>query len=547
MFPTRLALALAIAVLGATAPAGAKTFVFCSEGDPESLSPQLSITGTAMDAAKPMFNTLVEFRPGTTEIRPALAERWEISPDGLEYTFHLRPGIAFHANADFEPSRTLEAQDVVFSLERQWKADHPFHAVSGARFDYFQDSGFPDLLRSIEVVDALTVRIRLTRPEAPFLASLAMPFMSILSAEYADRLLENGHPERLDTAPIGTGPFEFVSFQPGVSIRYHAFEHYWRGRQPIDTLVFSITPTTAARLTKLTAGECHMSAFPDAADLARLRSDPELKLYETEGLNVGYLAMNTTRKPFDDVRVRRAVNMAIDRQAILDAVYGPSAILATNPIPPSLWAFDERVEPYPYNVAAARKLLIEAGLPDGLDTDLWYMPVSRPYNPNARRVAEMIAADLEKLGIRLRLKTSEWNAYRVSILENDDVSLALYGWAGDNGDPDNFLHTLLGCAAVRPGGNNVARWCDADYDRLVREAKTLSDPAGRRALYLEAQEIFHREAPWVPLAHSIFSVAARREVTGYVADPLFYHSFEGVDLVDRENAVRAGEAATLRP
>lgn len=529
MTPARLVLAL-LALLALPATAGAKTFVFCSEGDPESISPQLAITGTAMDASKPMFNTLVEFRPGSTEIRPALATSWTVSPDGLDYTFTLRSDVAFHANDDFTPTRPMEARDVIFSLERQWKPDHPFHAVSGARFDYFQDSGFPDLISSIEAPDPHHVRIRLTRPEAPFLANLAMPFMSILSAEYADHLLAAGRPEALDTAPVGTGPFQFVGFKPGVAIRFRAFEGYWRGRQPIDTLVFSITPTTSARLAKLSAGECHMSAFPDAADLPALRASPDLKVYETEGLNVGYLAMNTHVKPFDDVRVRRAINMAIDRQAILSAVYVSGAVAAKNPIPPTLWAFDNDIRPYPYNVAMARKLLIEAGLENGLDADIWYMPVSRPYNPNARRVAEMIAADLEKLGIRLHLRTTEWNAYRVAIMGNEDVPLVLYGWAGDNGDPDNFLHTLLGCTAARPGGNNVARWCDPDYDRLVREAKTVSDVPTRKRLYAEAQEIFHREAPWVPLAHSIFSVAARREVTGYVADPLFYHSFEGVDL-----------------
>ncbi|WP_342635105.1 ABC transporter substrate-binding protein [Aureimonas flava] len=246
MTPARRRLAALLLALCGASPgtAGAKTFVFCSEGDPESISPQLAITGTAMDASKPMFNTLVEFRPGSTQIRPALATSWTISPDGLDYTFALREGVAFHANDDFAPTRPLEARDVVFSLERQWKSDHPFHAVSGARFDYFQDSGFPDLIAAIEAPDARHVRIRLTRPEAPFLASLAMPFMSILSAEYADHLLREGRPEALDTAPIGTGPFEFVGFKPGVAIRFRAFEHYWRGRQPIDTLVFSITPTT---------------------------------------------------------------------------------------------------------------------------------------------------------------------------------------------------------------------------------------------------------------------------------------------------------------
>ncbi|MCB8836739.1 ABC transporter substrate-binding protein [Aurantimonas sp. VKM B-3413] len=534
MRSTLAALLLGLAASVLPAPTLAKTLVFCSEGSPETVSPPLAITGTAMDAARPMFNNLVEFSPGTTDLRPALAESWTISPDGREYTFKLRQGVHFHANADFKPTRMLNATDVVFSFLRQWKEDNPFHDVGGSHFDYFLDMGMPDLLEMIEAVDDMTVRIRLKRPEAPFLADLALPFNAILSAEYADAMLKAGTPEKLDLAPIGTGPYKFSDFRKDVAIRYRAFDDYWRGRPAIDTLVFSITATPAARLTKLKAGECHVMAFPSPSETGTIENDPRLRLLKLKGFNIGYLAINTTKPPFDDLRVRKALNLAIDKAAILQAIFPGTGTAAKNPLPPTLWAYNDAIEPYPYDPAEAQRLLTEAGVGGGLTTDLWYMPVSRPYNPNGRRMAEMIAADLEPLGIRLMLKTADWDDYREK-LQNGESTLSLYGWTGDNGDPDNFMHTLLSCTAARRGGNNIARWCDPAFDDRVTRAKEVADRETRKRLYDEAQEIFHDQAPWVPIAHSVFLVATRAEVENFTMDPLGYHVFERVDLKDPVN------------
>ncbi len=239
--------------------------------------------------------------------------------------------------------------------------------------------------------------------------------------------------------------------------------------------------------------------------------------------------MNTTKPPFDDVRVRRAVNMAIDKAAIIEAVYQGAGVVAKNPIPPTLWSYNDDIKDYPYDPAAAQKLMIEAGLAEGFDTDLWYIPVSRPYNPSGKRVAELIQYDLAKIGIRATLKSDEWSAYRTR-LQNGDMSMALYGWTGDNGDPDNFLDVLLGCTSARVGGNNIAKWCNTDYDKLVTEAKRTSDRAEREKLYREAQVIFHDQAPWVPIAHSVVFMATRANVKGFKMDPLGRHAFEGVDL-----------------
>ncbi len=524
----RILLALA-AFLALAAPAGAKTLVFCSEGNPEALNPQLATTTTGMSAVRPMFNNLVEFEPEATRIVPGLAESWSVCEDGLQYTFRLRPNVRFHANATFKPTRDLNADDVLFSLMRQWKEDHPYHRVSDARYDYFKDLGMAELLREIEKVDDRTIRITLARPEAPFLANLAMPFNSILSAEYADMLLRAGRPEELDTNPIGTGPFTFAGFQKDVVVRYRAFPDYWGGRQPIDTLVFSITPNPAVRVTKLKAGECHIMAFPDPSDTARIAADPALQLLKQEGFNIGYLALNASKPPFDDVRVRRAVNMAVDKATIVDTVYRGAGIPAKNPIPPTLWSYNDDIRDYPYDPAQAQRLLVEAGYPEGFETELWYMPVSRPYNPNGKRIAEMIQADLAKIGVRTKLVTDEWTRYRAK-LQCGDAPMALFGWTGDNGDPDNFFDVLLGCNAARPGGNNIAKWCDPAFDALVGTAKRLPDQPSREALYRQAQVIAKAEAPWLPIAHSVVFMATRKEVTGFRMDPLGRRLFDGVDL-----------------
>jgi dipeptide transport system substrate-binding protein len=335
----------------------------------------------------------------------------------------------------------------------------------------------------------------------------------------------------LDLDPIGTGPFAFVSYQRDIAVRYRAFPEYWGGRQPIDALVFSITPNPLVRLTKLRAGECQVMAFPNPGDAPQIEGNPSLKLIRQEGLNIGYLSLNASRKPFDDVRVRRAMNIAIDKKSIVDAVYQGAGAIAKNPIPPTLWSYNDAIEDYPYDPALARRLLTEAGHPDGFETELWYMPVSRPYNPNAKRVAEMIQIDLAKIGVRAKLMTDEWSGYRARV-QAGETSMALFGWTGDNGDPDNFLHTLLGCTSARTGGNNIAKWCNGEYDALVMQAKLTANQSEREKLYKQAQEIFHKEAPWVPLAHSVVSMAIRTEVTGFKMDPLGRHPFEGVDLKD---------------
>ena len=525
---TFLASVAMTAILGFASAGHAKTLVYCSEGSPEGFNPALYTAGTTFDASsRQVFNRLVEFDRGTTKIVPALAEKWEVSEDGLTYTFHLRKGVKFHTTDSFTPSRDFNAEDVIYSFTRQLDPEHPYHKVSGGQYEYFNGMDMPNLLKSVEKVDDHTVVFHLNQPEAPFIANLGMDFASILSAEYADQMMEAGTPEQADLNPVGTGPFQLVAYQKDAQIRYKANPDYWAGKAPIDRLIFAITPDASVRYQKLKAGECHVMPYPNPADIEAMKADEDINLMEQEGLNVGYLAFNTEKKPFDDKRVRQALNMAVNKQAIIDAVFQGAGKIAKNPIPATIWSYNDSIEDYPYDPEKAKALLAEAGV-TGLKTDIWAMPVQRPYNPNARRMAELIQADFANVGVQAEIVSFEWGEYlkRSSQGEHDTV---LLGWTGDNGDPDNFLYVLLGCAAAADGPNR-ARWCNKEFDDLLIAAKRTSDNDKRSSLYQKAQEVFKEEAPWVTIAHSVVFKPVRNEVVDFRIDPFGGHVFYGVDL-----------------
>lgn len=509
--------------------AEAKTLVYCSEGSPENFNPALNTTGTSLDVALPVYNRLVQFKRGSTEIGPALAEKWDISADGLTYTFHLRKGVKVHSSEIFKPKRDLNADDVLYSFNRQWNKDHPFYKVSGGSYDYFNDMDMPAILKSLDKLDDHTVRFTLNRPEAPFLADLAMPFASIQSAEYADAMMKAGTPERVDQEPIGSGPFQFVRYQKDAVIRYKAFDQYWGGKRKVDQLVFSITPDASVRLAKVKANECQITGYLNPADLEGLAKEKDLTVLSQPGLNIGYIAMNNLKKPFDDKRVRLAVQHAINKQAIIKAVYREAGQPAVNPIPPIMWGYNKAIKDYGYDPEKSKQLLKEAGLADGFETDLWAIPVSRPYNPDGKRVAELVQADLAKVGIKAKIVTYEWGEYRKR-LDAGEHMLGMYGWTGDNGDPDNFLYTLFGCSGGKPNGNNAAKWCDQKFLDLVTKAKTITDMKERAKLYEDAQVVVHDESPWYEIAHSIVYKVTRKNVTGYKISPFDNNEFDDVEL-----------------
>ncbi len=510
----------------------ADTFVYCSEGSPSTFNPQIATDGTTFNASsQAIYDRLVEFKQGSTELEPALAESWQVSKDGKTYTFKLRKNVAFHTTPYFKPTRTFNADDVLFSFNRQRDKKHPYHAVSGGAYEYFNSMEMGSLIKDIKKVDDYTVQFTLARSEAPFLANLGMDFASILSAEYGDKLLAAKTPEKMDREPIGTGPFIFSSYAKDNLIRYNANENYFAGKPAIKKLVFAITPDANVRTQKLKAGECHLVAEPSPADLDKLKKDKNIQVMEQESLNVGYLAMNMEKAPLNKLKVRQAINYALNRQSYIDAIYLGRASIAKNPMPPTQWGYNANTKDFEYNPEKAKQLLKEAGLASGFEIELWTLPVSRPYNPQGKKMGELMQSDLAKVGIKVKLVTYDWPTY-LDKTRKGQHQLVQMGWSGDNGDPDNFLNMLLSCASVK-SGSNLARWCYKPYDSLVQKARTLSDIKKRTALYEKAQTVFKEQAPWVTLAHAKVFRAMRSNVKGYKIHPLSFDNFAKVDLDDK--------------
>lgn len=341
-------------------------------------------------------------------------------------------------------------------------------------------------------------------------------------------MLKAGTPEKVDQEPIGTGPFELVNYQKDAVIRYKAFDNYWKGKSKIDRLVFAITPDASVRYAKLQKGECHVMPYPNPADLELMKKDANINLMEEAGLNVGYLHFNVQKAPFDNQKVRQALNYAVNKDAIIDAVYLGAAEKAKNPMPPTMWGYNDDVQDYPYDPEKAKALLKEAGFDQGFSTELWAMPVSRPYNPNARRMAELVQADWKAVGVDAKIVSYEWGEYLQRMKKGDDPT-GMMGWTGDNGDPDNFMGTLLSCASAEQG-SNYAKWCYQPFDELIKQAVQVTDQAKRAELYKQAQVIFKEQAPWITIAHSTTYLPLRKEVKNYVIDPFGLHNFYDLEL-----------------
>ncbi|HEY2608403.1 MAG TPA: ABC transporter substrate-binding protein, partial [Paraburkholderia sp.] len=351
---------------------------------------------------------------------------------------------------------------------------------------------------------------------------------SILSAEYADKLLKAGKAADINQFPVGTGPFIFRSYTKDATIRFDGNPEYWKPNAvKISKLIFSITPDAGVRVQKIKRDECQVMSYPRPADIAPLKAEATIDMPSQPGFNLGYLAYNVTHKPVDKLEVRQALDMAINKKAIIESVYQGAGQLATNPMPPTQWSFYKDLKAAPYDPEKAKALLAKAGYANGFDLTLWAMPVQRAYNPNARLMAEMIQADWAKIGVKAKIVTYEWGEYIKRAHAGEDDTM-LIGWTGDNGDPDNWLGTLLGCEAVN--GNNFSKWCYKPFEDLIQKGRATSDVAARTTAYVEAQKIFAQQLPFSPIAHSTVYQPVSKKVVDMRIEPLGYARFDGVSI-----------------
>ena len=457
----------------AVTPTG-NTLIFGRGGDSITLDPSRVLDGESAKVCDMIYDTLVQYRDDTTDIEPALAETWHGSADGLTWIFRLRQGIQFHDGTPFT------ADAVVFSLNRP-------NALSGSIYEEF--------ISQIVAIDAFTVQIELKSPYAPFLSTMAGTEFSIVSPAAVAHFAED-----FGNNPVGTGPFKFVQWDRNDQIVLEANDAHWAGEPALDRLIFRSIPNNSVRLMELQAGNIHAMEFPNPDDIPLIQGNSGLELLSQLSLNVGYLAMNMEKPPFDDLRVRLAINHAINKTVIVEQLYQGLAIPAKGPIPPTLWSYDDSIEDYAYDPELAKQLLAEAGYPNGFETTLWALPVPRPYIPDGHALAEVLQAELRNIGIEASIVTDDWRPY-LERTETGEHDMAMLGWIA-GGDPDNFFYYLLSKTTAEKPALNIAFYRSDEMQDVLERARTSVFRDERVQLYQQAQAIFHRDAPWVPLAHA---------------------------------------------
>lgn len=501
-------------------------FVYCVNGVVDSFNPQIANAGVLVDTiAAQLYDRLLDVDPYTYRLIPELAERWESLNNGATYRFYLRKDIPFQTTQWFTPTRVMNADDVVFSFSRIFNQESPYHSVNGGRYPYFDSMQFSDAVKSIRKIDKYTVEIQLNNPDASFLWHLATHYAPVLSAEYADYLTKNGMQERIDRRPVGTGPFLLNEYRPGQFVRLYRNESYWRGMPKMQQVIIDLGAGGTGRLSKLLTGECDVLAYPAASQLSILRDDPRLRISLRTGMNVAYLAFNTSKPPLNDVRVRNAISLAINNPRLMQSVYYGTAETASSILPRTSWAYDNNSEITEYNVEKAKQLLDDVGIKD-LRLHLWVPTASQAYNPSPLKMAELIQADLAAVGIKVTIVPVEGRSQEMH-LSDDDHDLTLTGWTTDSNDPDSFFRPLLSCAGIN-SQTNYARWCNDEFDRLLTEGVISQDLVKRIDTYQKAQQILARELPVLPLASSLRIQAYRYDIKGLILSPLGNTSFKDV-------------------
>lgn len=507
-----LACALASACTPAPAPVDA-TVLVGHGADVLTLDPARATDAESAEVTEQIFDHLVRYRRNSTDVEPSLATSWEVSGDGKSWTFHLRDHVQFH---DGTP---LDADAVVFSFDRQRDPTNPFHQND---FTYWEAT-FRNI-QQVQKIDRLTVRINIERPYAPFLANLAMFPVSVVSPTAVKKWGADFYKH-----PVGTGPFKFIEWSPGERVTLAANPTYWDGAPEIQHLAFLAIRDPRQRLVALEGDAIDVAENLSPQDLQFVSLHPGLELHRIAGNNVGYLAMNVTHPPFDDPRVRRAVNYAINKTAIVKLIYQGLAVPATSPVPPSLWGhIDEPL--YKYDPKAAIKLLKEAGYtppPPGKPRPrLYTMDTPRTYMPAPETVARIVQHNLRDVGIEIDVVKEDINAH-VQLTQEGKHDLCLLGWTADTPDPDNFLYLLFDPENAEPGtARNVSFYRNAELHGILAWAQESSDRAERERFYKKAQDLIARDAPWVPLAHSEVAVASRTSLRGLVLHPsatIYFH------------------------
>ena len=478
------------------------TLIYAQSEDPKTLDPVNTDIAEAVHVITNVFDTLVTYHDETSEIVPALAEKWETSEDGLAWTFHLRQGVRFHDGTE------LNAEAVKISFDRLLADEHPLVYDTARPYQ----SAY-SMIRDIETPDGNTVVFHVKHPSAVFLSNLAMFCGSIVSPS---ALQELG--SAFADNPVGTGPFRVAKWARDQQLVLERFEDHWRGAPKLKNIIFVPVRESATRLQRLQRGEIDLADNLSPSELSVLAKDKGMTVQEVEGMNVCYLSMQTEKPPLDNLQVRQAIWLAINKQELIQVGYTGHADPAKSMVPPTMWGHHDQLADWPFDLAEAKELMDQAAAESGFSLpvrlSLSIPNQARTYMPRPIEMADFVKDSLAKIGIEVSVVGRDVNQHFEALMAGKH-ELGLAGWNSDNADPDNFLYSLLDPDNISDAGNNLSRWRNDQFHELLLAGQKEMDREKRLTMYHEAQQLVLDEAPVVPLAHTKIRTGHKSRLKGY--------------------------------
>ena len=507
----RLLIAALLVLASIAGPAQAqKTLVVAIAADAGGgLDPEGVLNNTSGFVMATIFDSLVKYKPGTVDVGPALAESWDVSADGLTWTFHLRKGVKYHDGTPFNGPNYIKS---IKRLMVDKKDPASIYSISAPLpVENYVDDTY-STVTSYVALDDNTVQFKLKEPNGPFPTNLAMVWNGVVSPDAWDKYKKD-----FRNHPVGTGPFIFKEWRPGDQIVLDANPNYWGGKPKVDRLVFKVMPDAQAALLALKKGDVHILADVSVQTIPAIKSDPNLVVVTQPGLVVSGVAMTNDAKPFTDKRVRQALNYAVDKDALNKQLYQGLAVQLTAPLPSSQWGWDDSLKGYGYDPEKAKKLLADAGYPNGFECELLSYSSPRGYNPAGAELAVAVQGYLAKVGVKANIRKSEMAAFLGEVRSGKYTQMFLTGFSGDNGDPDNFLWNLFGSPGMPVA--DTSHYKNDQVDKLLIDGRRTTDHNKRIEIYKQAQKIILEEAPWIFINQTLQVRVTRKEVKGFQLNP----------------------------
>ena len=485
-----------------TAPKPNDTLIYAQGAEPRGLDPALVDDGESAKVMSNIYEGLLKYNKDSTKVEASLAKSWDISPDGLSYTFHLQQGVKFQDGTDFN------AAAVKVNIDRQL----PPQVTADMAYASFVYGS----VKNVEVVDTNTVKVNLTSPSTPFLSNLAM----IMAAPMISPKALTDNKNNVNQAPSGTGPYKFVKWEKDQNIVLVRNDEYWGTKALTKNVIFKFIKDNSARVVALNNGEADMIDGIDATVVKQI-TDAGDKIFQAPGMNINYMAYNTSRKPFNDQKLRMAVSQAINVPELVKSLYQGYSEPANSVLPTFMEGYDKSIAQVAYDPAAAAKTLIDAGL---TSVHMITYTNPRPYNAATGQVlAEAIQGYLSKAGVTVKIDSYDWTTYKAKV-KAGDYDLAFYGWIGDNGDPDNFMYLL----SVEDPSMNIALYKNAEFNKLIVKGVETKAGAERNAIYTQLEKVAATDAAWLPISHAQTLCAYKSNVENFYFHMTGITPFAGV-------------------